>query len=475
MKYFLPLLIILLLLLSCSDSTSSSKSFTLSGQVTLLDNEGNIVSAGLNEVLVMIYNTVEIDPDLLKVKSDYPFIGAEITQEVFFDIRDAEPIKSVICNSSGEYTFNIKKGDYNIAYYKENYGYCITHELEASKDLSMEDIVLNEVITLAGSINDFTFENGRVYHITDDLIIPANSNVTFETGANVDVANNKKIFLMDDFHLIEIGNEEYVKFNSIYTQLGNKNIFRGIECVNYPSYNVFKVLIKNATTAISFNSVSAKISVKNSSIINSTTGIAATHADSLYLSNCNIIKNSSIGVDLIVNNTCINNVIFNNYEGIRIMEANSDISNNYILNNHIGIRLAFYNPMTIHYNNFNKNEFGISMSGADPLIEFNDFLDDKTNIEICRRYVQDYYEFSEPLIKDNNILSTNWQVSIIGVNDIFFSILNWGINKNYKCAMNYWGKEKKIKDNIILNYENGYYFIIENEYNNPVINSGIRR
>lgn len=474
MKNFLLFMLALVFLLSCSDSTSP-KSLTLSGQVSILDSDGNPASESLEEITVMIYNTIKIDPDLLKVKSDYPFIGAEITQEVFFDIRDAEPIRTVNCNSQGEYTFTVNKGDYNIVFYKEGYGYNIKHEVEVNNDLTLGEVVLNQVVSLSGSLSNFTFESWKVYHITDDLIIPANSNVVFETGANIDVANNKKIFLMSDLNVTEIAKEDYVKFNSIYNNLGNKNVFRGIECVNYTSYNIKNLMIKNATTALSFNSINAEINISDCSILNNSIGISTLQADSLHLSNCNILNNSNIGVDLSINNTCFNNIVFNNNEGIRNVEADCDISNSYFLDNHMGIRVGFYNPMRIHHNEFNKNTFGISMSGADPLIEHNNFLEDEVNIEICRRYVQQYYEYSNPIIKNNNIISNNYQISIFGNNDLFYPNWNiWGVNKDYECGLNYWGQEKKIKDNDILNDYNGYYVIISAEINNFVTNSGIR-
>ncbi|NCC71093.1 hypothetical protein EOM09_05930 [bacterium] len=120
------------------------------------------------------------------------------------------------------------------------------------------------------------------------------------------------------------------------------------------------------------------------------------------------------------------------------------------------------------------NEIGLSMSGAVPIIEHNNFFDDKIGIELNSRYVQQYYDHCNPVIENNNILSTNWQIDIRGNNDLFFQDnLSWAINEDYYCSENYWGQEKKIKDNDYWMDVDGFYFIIESELNNLVINSGI--
>jgi hypothetical protein len=440
-----------------------------------MDTEGNPVTSGLEDIIVMIYNTVEIDPDLLQVKADYPHIGAEINQEVFFDIRDEEPIKTVSCDSEGQYSLSIPKGEYNICFYKEDYGYKLIHDLEVTSDQALLEVVLFEVISLSGSISDFTFENGKVYHITDDLIIPANSNVYFEAGTYVDVVNNKKIFMMDDFNIIENQDNGYIEVNSIYNNQTPRGIFRGFECVNASSYNLDRFLIKNTTTALSINSVSAYVKVNNSTVFNSNIGISTVQADTIEVFNCNIINNTGIGIDLSVSNNCFKNIIFNNNEGIRNVEAECDISDSYFQKNQIGVRVGFYNHMKIHHNEFSLNNIGVSMSGANPNIENNNFLDDNINIEFNSRYVQQLFEKSNPYIINNNIQSSTWQIDLRGENDLFYpNISQWGVSRDYVCGRNFWGVEKKIRDNNIINIENGYFFIIENEYGSLINNNGIR-
>lgn len=475
MKYFL-IIISVLLLLSCDSSTSpSDESFTLSGKVSLFDAEGNPVTSGLEDIIIMIYNTVDIDQDLLQVKADYPHIGAEINQEVFFDIRDAEPIKTVNSNSTGEYSFSIAKGDYNLCYYKEDYGYKLIHELEVSSDQSLAEVVLNEVISLSGFISDFTFESGRVYHITDDLIIPANSNVYFETGTYINVANNKKIYVMDDFNIIKNQINDYIEVNSIFNNQTSRSIFRGFECVNGNSYHFESFLIKNTTTALSFNSVNASVNINKSTIIKSNIGISTVLVDTITIVNSNVLNTTSIGIDLNSSNLCNSNIVFGNYEGIRSVDTISLITNSYFMENHMGVRLGFYESIEIMNNEFSSNDIGISMSGASPIISYNNFKDDDININTCKRYVQGYDEFSNPSIKFNNFSSGECYIDLIGNDDLFSSsgIFTWGVHNDLVIRRNNCQKIDNFRDNLYYGYSEGYEILVEFPYNNTIIEAGI--
>ena len=475
MKYFLLSLAALLLLLSCDSSTSPSEdSFTISGKVSLLDSEGNPVTEGLEDIIVMIYNTIEIDPDLLQVKADYPHIGAEINQEVFFDIRDEEPIKTVSCDSEGNYSFSIPKGNYNLCFYGENYGYKLIHELEVTSDQALSEAVLYEVISLSGSISDFTFESDKVYYITDDLIIPANSNVLFETGTNVDVADNKKIFFIGDFNIIENQYDTYIKFNSFYNTTRSKNIFRGIEFINISNLTVEKCIIKNAVTGIGLSSILSSVDINNCILFNNSIGVSTQQVSSITVSNCNIYNNYNLGIDLTCKNYCYNNIVFNNNEGMRITEADSENFNNYYLSNFMGLRVAYFNIINVYNNEFNFNDYGVSMSGANPNIYRNNFKDDNVNIEICRRYVQDYYDFSLPVITFNNFTGNGYLLDLKGIHSISSAWFEyWGVDDDLICNDNFWNNNKEmIKDGFFygMNY---YLVIIERELFSVISNNGI--
>ncbi|MBI9032070.1 hypothetical protein JEZ13_08745 [bacterium] len=443
MKYFL-IIISVLLLLSCDSSTSpSDESFTLSGKVSLMDTEGNPVTSGLEDIIVMIYNTVDIDPDLLQVKADYPHIGAEINQEVFFDIRDAEPIKTVNCNSAGEYSFSIAKGDYNLCYYKEDYGYKLIHELEVSSDQSLAEAVLNEVISLAGSISNFTFESGKVYHITDDLVVPANSNISFETGAYVDVANNKKIFMMDSFNITEIGTDNYVKINSIYNIAGEKYIFRGIECVNINSLNISNVSVKNSSSAILLQSSVIDVTINNCVLSNNSNSISSNSNSTFVVTNCLIVNNSGIGITSNSNSEIKNSIFFSNDIGFKISMNATEIYNCYLLNNYMGIRTVGYQEQIIRNNDFDKNDYGITASGSSPNIEYNSFRNDSTDIEVNRMFISTgIYNFSNPIITNNNFFKEDRTIiDLIGKHveglpgDEFHGN---GVSSNINATNNYW-------------------------------------
>ncbi len=444
MKYLILLLAALLLLLSCDSSTSSSEeSFTISGKVSLLDTEGNLVTSGLEDIIVMIYNTVDIHPDLLQVKADYPHIGAEISQEVFFDIRDAEPMKAINCNSLGEYTFSIPKGDYNLCYYKEDYGYKLIHDLVVTSDQALEEAVLNEVITLAGSISNFTFKSGKVYNITDDLIIPQNSNVVFETGAFVDVADNKKIFLMDDLNTTEIGSDKFVNFNSIYEYLGNKNLFRGIEFVSITSLTINNISVCNSSSAIMLQNSVMDITINNSVLRNNSNAISSNNNNSFKIDKSLIINNSGIGITTNSNSEISNIIFYNNDIGFKISMNEAEVNNCCFLDNYMGVRTVGYEEQTIRNNEFKLNEYGITTSGSSPNIEFNNFYNDNTNIETNKMFLSTgNYCFSDPLINNNNFYKdSRLIIDLIGQHVEGLPGDEWhsnGVANNINATYNYW-------------------------------------
>ncbi len=468
------LVILTLLLLSCdSDSTSSSEKYTLSGNVKLLDLDGNEVLEGLSNVSIMIYDLVEIDSGLLQVKADYPFIGSDVNQEVFFDIRDKSPIKEINCDDNGNFTSKIAKGTYNIVVYSEDYGYKMFYDYNLDSDSSINDINLYEIQELSGAVSNFTFQADHVYHITDDLVIQENSNVVLQAGAYIDVADNSKIYVNDDFNITE-NNGKNVNFNSIYYKNQEKNLFSGIEIMSGENINIYSLIVKNASNALLFSNQLAITQVTNSSFINNNRGIITQNIISVNISECNIFNNTSIGCEIDSQNSLNNNIVYNNNEGVRVVEAISDLSNSYYLDNWMGIRCAFYEEVNIHNNEFDKNEFGISMSGSNPAINFNNFKDDFINIELCARYTQASYDYCLPNIENNNILSVSWQIGIKGFNDLFAQNNQaWAVNTDFYCGKNFFGKTKNFLDNKIYMFNEGFYVVIDNEFDTFLNTCGI--
>ncbi len=444
MKYFFLSLAALLLLLSCDSSTSSSEeSFTISGKVSLLDKEGNPITSGLEDIIVMIYNTVEIDPDLLQVKADYPYIGTEINQEVYFDIRDEDPIKTINCNSEGGYSFSVPNDNYNLCYYSAGYGYRLIHELDVSEYNTLPEVVLQEVITLSGSISNFTFESEKVYHIMDDLIIPQNSDVVFETGAFVDVADNKKIFLMDDLNTTVIGSDKFVNFNSIYEYLGNKNLFRGVECVNIASLTINNISISNSSSAIMLQNSVIDITINNSVLRNNSNAISSNSNNSFKIDKSLINNNSGIGITSNSNSEISNTIFYNNDIGFKISMNEAEIYNCYFLDNYMGVRTVGYEEQTIRNNEFKLNEYGITTSGSSPNIEYNNFYNDNTNIETNKMFLSTgNYVFSDPIISNNNFYKENRLIiDLIGQHLEGLPGDEWhsnGVANNINATYNYW-------------------------------------
>ena len=479
MRYFLTILAALLLLLSCDSSTSSEDSFTLSGTVSLLDTEGNIVPEGLDEILVMIYNTVEIDPDLLRVKADFPFIGTEINQEVFFDIRDGEPIKTINCNSGGGYSFSVPKDNYNLCYYSEGYGYRLIHELDVSEDNTLPEVALQEVTTLSGSISNFTFESGKVYHITDDLIIPQNSNVVFEKNAFVDVANNKKIFLMDDLNLTEAENGEFVKFNSIYDYLGDKNMFRGIECVNITSLTINNISVSNSSSAIMLQNSVIGVTINNCVLKNNSNAISSNSNNTFKIGNTLICNNSGIGITSNSDSEIYKSIFYNNEIGFKISMNEAEVYNCYFLDNFMGVRTVGFDEQIIKNNEFKLNEYGITTSGSSPNIEYNNFYNDKTNIETNKMFMSTgSYTFSDPIINNNNFYKNDQTIiDLIGKHLEGLPGDEWhscGVTNNINCTYNYWESSNFIDlCDFNADIEANQGIIFSPKRNNALPNAGI--
>ncbi len=445
-QFIIVFVITLIILLSCdSDSTSSSEKYTLSGNAKLLDLDGNEVFEGLSNVSVMVYDLIEIDSDLLQVKEDYPFIGSDVNQEVFFDIRDENPIQEASCTDNGSFSLSLEKGVYNIVVYSEDYGYKILFEYNLDSDSSINDITLYEIQELSGAISNFTFQTDHVYHITDDLVIQENSNVVFQAGTHIDVADNTKIYINDTFNLTSNGDKK-ANFNSIYHKNQDKVVFSGIEVVKEGTISFLNVIIKNSSSAMLFQPSAGDVIIESCVFINNNNSITSNNNDSFHVINSQIFSSNGIGVFSSSNSIIKKSILFDNNIGYKISMANTEVVNNYFLDNFMGVRTIGFEDQGVFNNEFDMNDLGISVSGSSPVIENNVYKNDKTNIELNPMFLSTGSSvYSNPSIKNNNFNKLDRKIidtvgsNIEGHSGISSSM---GISSNLDVTNNYWASSE---------------------------------
>ena len=112
MRKILLLYSILLIILNCTKlfNTDTEES-TISVKVTL---EG---MSGHSGITVFLYETVELDPDILSINQQYPNIGVIISQRTEFDHRLYYPEYETTTEQNGHFSLDkIPFNDYIFAY-----------------------------------------------------------------------------------------------------------------------------------------------------------------------------------------------------------------------------------------------------------------------------------------------------------------------------------------------------------------------
>jgi len=535
MYKYLILIFSVVLVVSCTTSSSSGNA-SLAGTISLLNSDDH------SGVTVVLYNLAYLDTTLVRINQEYPHIGVIITQETEFDHRLQTPVKFTQTDLAGNFKLEgIRPGKYNLALLKEGYSLKYVYNIhlsEGSNTLStpnskstsvshckelVDEAIFNSKLDNSSVVKNalnsssvssvanmfylypsvlippvvsipITFQTGVQYNFPQNTIITAP--VTIEPGTILAVGVNRKI----DFHSTISTPETGIRWwltsahsiNALPDLLENSKL----DNVLFDRINILgtsQITLQNGK--VSFLKDGLNISPNNSIYTNIRAQHGFSHAnvnsDNHTFSNV-LVTDFSQRAHMFSGSSVIEkNIFYNNVENILLSENEAIVQNNYFHSNYVAVR-PFYGSINIKNNNFENNDYSISTVASNPLIEYNNFYGSKTYcIQTHKHYIHAFYDYSNPVIKNNNLLGNNIMISLIARANMFsgFSYLasgGLGVRNNIDAISNFW-KNTPVNDLIIDNttYPNinnpqdsnfcPYLILYDPKRNAKVPNAGILR
>ncbi len=211
------------MLSSCSNT--GPQTGTLSGTINL---EGQ---SDHSNITIGVYKLAELDPDIVAINQEYPFIGVIINQHTEFDHRFGTLVKAGETDASGYFEINdIPTGVYNVVAIKDSFGFRYIYNVQINngdnsitekrkKDNIDENSSFNLLplsFNLEGSKADLTlypetvinsditeptiFESHHHYIIEQDIIV--DNELTIEPGAVIRLNQGKDITSYGTFNAV---------------------------------------------------------------------------------------------------------------------------------------------------------------------------------------------------------------------------------------------------------------------------------
>jgi len=371
-------LLIMLLLSGCGGT--SSKTGSLTGSITLVNDSGDPSHdpVDYSGIKVAVYESAVLDTVIVRINREYPTIGLLANQETEFDHRLQKPVASTQTNGVGKFTFpKLKVGRYNLIYYKEGWGLRYVFNVDVDKGENSvttgnskpsDSLILYPQYNLPSTILDaFICKENHTYTAAEDVLFL--NNLTIESGANILLDRGRKLSVS----------------GSLYT------------AATGPKWRITSL--------------------------------------SGFIGNCDDRANYLVG-----SATIQGNIIAGNHDAFVLQESSVDFSNNYLIDNWIGIRPVYGNTH-IHHNTFHRNKYGISPMASDPLIDYNNFYGStRYCIQIQGNYVQAYFDYSNPVVNYNNFYAQNQIVLSLQPDSHpgYYASNTPGIQNDIDAKNNYW-------------------------------------
>ncbi len=124
-----------LLLFFCT--STSPQTGSLSGTIHLENQQDH------SGIVIGVYELAELDPDIVAINQEYPFIGVIINQHTEFDHRFSTLIKTGETDASGFFEINnIPTGVYNVVAIKDGYGFRYIYNVNINNGTTnLEDFI----------------------------------------------------------------------------------------------------------------------------------------------------------------------------------------------------------------------------------------------------------------------------------------------------------------------------------------------
>jgi len=431
----------------CSSSTKP-KTGSLSGRVILVNDTGDpsLDPVDFSGVTVALYELAVLDTTIVRINQEYPQIGVQISQETEFDHRLQNPVRVVTTDPDGSYSFDkVTLGTYNLVALKPGWGvrYCYGFTvsevgLDALESLSI--VELYPETELSGSVMEYMeFLPHHSYVINNDTILVGgcrfhgDTRVMVSSGSNLNISERIDFSRSDTFWRITSLDGMYAaeKKEGItpFNKLSLDFIANPKECKNMILSNAVSGLSAGQSQT-SFNNIIIRKTASSALVLNSNQAI---------VSNCLIYD--SIGKGIVAYNIAeiVKSMFVRNHESCMLHQADATVVDSYFFGSYLGIR-SFLDPQIIRYNCFDQNDVAIAPSASSPTIEFNNFFDNKRDIELNRGGVATDPGYCSPNIQRNNFLGNKFYIHLRGVNSVYADgyIPFTGVNTNQHYPNNYW-------------------------------------
>ena len=496
---------IFLTLFSCSSSTKPETG-SLSGTVILVNDTGDpaLDLIDYSGITVALYKLAVLDTTIVRINSEYPQIGVQINQETEFDHRYQNPVIKTFTNADGSFKLTgIPIGVYNLVYFKAGWGVRYVYDIVINKgdnfitDIKLQvdddwknsniidnskaknaELILYPMKYLSSTIqNSYIFQEDHSYLITQDTSFL--SSVVFQNSAFVFINPGCRVDFWDSVSMPEsckrwwITSSEGIFTNEMNIPSDDDNILK-IRLANYNGNTIQNGKISHLMDGLEINSNGATLN--DMLFFNGFTALVLYGND--FNLNHTLIKGFKSRTNVLYGNSNISqNIFYNNYDNLIVDSNDFNVNNNYFNSNWVGIRPIYGNTI-IRNNCFWYNDYGISLLGSSPLIEYNEFYGSKRYcIQTQPNYVQASLDYCNPIINHNNIYALN-QIAISIKPDThngYYASGNIGVENDINATHNYW-RATDIND-VIYDEDDSeevhYKILFDPRINSRIISAGI--
>jgi parallel beta-helix repeat protein len=362
---------------SSCNKPSDPQLYSVSGFVKLQNGDA------LENATVLLYAHREIDTRISAIKEEYPNHGSELQMHDSFDHRTSIPIALVTSDQFGVFTFSsISAGSYNLAVYKEGFGFEYLSNLVVGASVSELQLMLAPEVILPSAITeDLVLEDNRVYRAPQNVTVLPSVNVTVGKDVMILVDPGMKIDIYGNLITPSDSSIEFLSADKIYshsnqvTQVGK---FDSVTLNNLNDSVVRNVKVKDTYQGLRFINVDNYL-LDNLNITSDYQGISLVNSDEVVLRSCSVTGSleavrAAVYVENSENFTIESCILFDNKIGVQISgSTNSLVKNNYFISNEIyDFGYAEGGAGTVEYNTFRESSTAIYNFRGQMYANYND-------------------------------------------------------------------------------------------------------
>jgi hypothetical protein len=482
-------LLVMLLLSGCGGK--SSKTGSLSGAITLVNDSGDPSHdpVDYSGIKVAVYEAAVLDTVIVRINREYPTIGLLVNQETEFDHRLHNPVATTRTDGTGKFTLSkLKIGRYNLVYYKEGWGirYVLNvnvdkgdNSLPSGNSKQGEPLDLYPQNSLPSTVPDaFVCKGNHTYTTSSDVLFL--NDLTIESGATILLGRGCKLSVSGSLYSEATGAKWKITsltgfMGTAYTEPTAGDRFGRFALLEGHGAQIQNGIITNMQDGLMINGNNCQINdmlFRNCGTAVYLLGNGLTYKNSI-ISNCDDRANYLVGSANVQSN-----IIAGNHDAFVLQESSVDFNNNYLIDNWIGAR-PIYGDVHIHHNAFHRNMYGISPMASDPLIDYNNFYGStRYCIQTQPNYVQAYYDYSNPTVNYNNFFAQDQIIISLQPDEHpgYYGSANIGVVNDIDAKNNYW-KAANVPD-VLFDSEDSdkvrYKIIYLPKRGSPVPNAGIQ-